>query len=129
MKTEARYELPIFSSGLKEDPIIETKNLNVKLVLDGYDDEDQEKKVIIQFENVLCYKYTSTSFTQTLYGAYDKIVELMESEWLNELKQVNKDKFNYWGLKHYVLYLDGIGLYQFIAQRYETTVVLIEQQM
>lgn len=43
----------------------------------------------------------------------------MDSEWLDELKGINKEDFDYWKPKHYIIYLDGIGMFQFIAQGYE----------
>ena len=58
-------------------------------------------------------------FTSELYDAYDKVVEVIDSEWLEELKKVNEEDFSYWKPKHYILYLDGFGMYQFIAQSLE----------
>ena len=38
---------------------------------------------------------------------------------LEELKKINLDDFSFWKPKHYVLYLDRFGMYQFIAQSFE----------
>lgn len=119
MTSEIKYELPIFSSSLEKEPIIDYKDLNMKIELIGTDAENRLRRIKIKFNSVLCNKHTSARFTPKLYESYDRIVELADSEWLTELKNINKEYFNYWNLKHYIIYLDGFGMYQFIAQGYE----------
>lgn len=43
----------------------------------------------------------------------------MDSEWLEELKGINEEDYNYWKPKHYIMYLDEVGMFQFIAQGFE----------
>lgn len=119
MKNEIVYEIPVYSSNLDKDPLILSQDMNMKIELVGVDDENRLRKISIQFNSVICYKYTLSRFTPKLYDSYDKIVELVDSDWLMELKKLNEEDFNYWNPKHYVLYLDGIGLFQFISQNYE----------
>lgn len=119
MKNEIKYELPVYSSSLERDPIIWSEDMNMKIELIGADNENRIRKIRIQFNSVLCNKHTSARFTPKLHDSYDKIVELVESEWLTELKKLNEEDFNYWQPKHYIIYLDGVGMFQFIAQSYE----------
>lgn len=119
MKSEIKYELPIYSSTLEQDPVFESKDMNIGIELLGMDEESRLRKIVIKFISVLCNKHTSVRFTPELYDSYDRIVELVDSEWLAELKDVNKENFNYWNPKHYIMYLDGVGMFQFIAQGYE----------
>lgn len=119
MKSEIKYELPIFSSTLEKDPIIEIKNLDMKIELIGSDEENRIRKVSVCFNTVICNKHTDANFTPVLFGSYDKIVELINSEWLEELRNINQEEFNFWNPKHYVLYLDDIGMFQFIAKGFE----------
>ena len=119
MKSEIKYELPIYSSTLERDPIIETENMNMKIELIGEDEENKIRKIVIRFKTVICNKHTDASFTPQLFDSYDRIVELVDSEWLEELKSINQEAFNYWNPKHYILYLTDIGMFQFIAQGYE----------
>lgn len=119
MNSEKKYELPIYSSALEEDPIIISKNMDMNIKLNGYDDKNRLKKIMICFKAVICYKYTSARFSTKLHDSYDRIVELTDSEWLEELMEINKEDYNYWKPKHYLLYLDEVGLFQFIAQDYE----------
>lgn len=119
MNSEIKYELPIYSATLEEDPIIISKNMDMNIKLNGYDNNNRLKKIMICFKTVICHKYTSTRFSTKLHDSYDRIVELTDSEWLEELKKINKEDYNYWKPKHYLLYLDEVGLFQFIAQDYE----------
>lgn len=119
MINKIRYELPMLSSNLTQDPIIRFEDMDVKIEIEGYNEEDKLNKITITFISVLCIKQTSARFTPKLYEAYDRIVELINSEWLEKLKSVNEGDFNYWKPKHFILYLDGIGMYQFIAQSFE----------
>jgi len=63
--------------------------------------------------------HTSERFTRTLLNAYDTLVEIEESDWLNELKELNENDFSYWNLKHYTIFFDKIGMYQFVAKGYK----------
>lgn len=119
MKNEIKYELPIYSSNLEGDPILFSEDMNMKIELMGVDDKNRSRKISIKFNSVICNKYTSARFTPDLYDSYDKIVELIDSEWLEELKKLNEEDFYYWQPKHYIIYLDGVGMFQFIAQNYE----------
>ncbi|MDD4688791.1 MAG: hypothetical protein PHE51_03470 [Eubacteriales bacterium] len=121
MKSYIKYELPIFSSSLINNPVVKPEDMNIILELTGFDEKDKLKKIIIQFNSVVCYKYTLAGFTPKLYNSYDKIVELKESEWLQELKNINQEKFSYWKPSHYIIYLDEVGMFQFIAKGYEVT--------
>ena len=40
MKSETKYELPMFSSNMEKEPQIEFKNMDVKIVIEGYDEND-----------------------------------------------------------------------------------------
>lgn len=118
---EVKYELPMFSSNLISEPNIIIKNMDVEIIIEGYDDEELFSRICIKFSSVLGMKHTSARFTPEMYGAYDKIVQLSESEWLKEMQKLNNDDYCYWKPNHYVMYLDGMGLYQFIAKSIEVT--------
>lgn len=118
MKYEIKEELPIFSSDLEQDPIIKSKDMDMEIHLIGMNEENTLRKILIKFNDVLCYKHTSVRFTPKLYDSYDRVVELLDSEWLVELKEINQEYFDYWNPKHYIIYLDGVGMFQFVAKGY-----------
>lgn len=119
MKIKIKYELPIFSSALEKNPIIKSKDMNTEIELIGIDEENKLRKIIIKFNRVICNKHVLSGFMSKLYDSYDRIVELVESRWLEELKIINEEEFSYWNPKHYIIYLDEIGMFEFIAQGYE----------
>lgn len=119
MNVKIKYELPIFSSSLEGDPIVESKDMNIEIKLLGRDEGGRLRKISLKFNAVICYKYTSVRFTPKLFNSYDRVVELLDSEWLDELKKINAESFAYWNPKHYITCLDDSGLFQFIAQGYE----------
>ena len=116
-KSEIKYELSIL--WLKKDPIVEYKGMDMEIKLIGIDEEDRSRKTVIKFNSLISDKHTSDKFTPKLYGSYNRLVELVDSEWLDELKSINEEWFNYYKPKHYVIYLFGKGLYQVAAQGYE----------
>lgn len=109
------YELKMFSSNLIKEPEFIIDGMKNILKIEGYDDEGRINKVKVELDSVLCYKKTSARFTPKLYDSYDKIVELLDSDWLNELKAINNEYYDFWKPKHFILFLDGIGMYEFIA--------------
>lgn len=119
MKSIIKYELPIFSSTLEDDPIIEFDEIDMKIILTGGDEQGKLKKITLKFHSVICFKRTSARFTPKLFDSYDRIVELVDSEWLKELRGINEEGFNYWSPRHYIIYLEGVGMFQFIAKKYE----------
>lgn len=104
---------------LERDPIVKSKDMDMEIELFGIDEENRLRKIIIKFISVLCNKHTSARFTPKLYDSYDRVIELADSEWIEELKGINEREFNYWKPKHYIIYLDEVGMFQFIARGYE----------
>lgn len=60
----------------------------------------------------------SSTFTIDSLNAYDNIVELRDSEWLNEIEKINKRDFEFWKPKHYAIKLADDGMFQFIAREF-----------
>ena len=109
------YELKMFSSNLKNEPEFIVDGMKNILKIEGYDDEGRINKVRVELDSVLCYKRTSARFTPKLYDSYDKVVEILDSDWLNEIKAINNEDYDFWKPRHFILYLDEIGMYEFIA--------------
>ena len=114
MRTNKLWELPILSSELEDEMNFEVENANAILTLNH-----KSVSIRIKFETALCHLHTSERFTKSILGAYDAIVEIEESEWIKELEELNSSDVIFWGLKHYAVYIEKMGLYQFIAEKYE----------
>ncbi len=113
------YELPMLTSNLYQEPSITIHNMNIAIELMGGDVDNKNKRVKLIFKNVLCHMHTSERFTKKMLNAYDTVVEIKNSYWLKELKKLNERDFQFWFPRHFAVYLDGIGMYQFIAKNYE----------
>jgi hypothetical protein len=98
--------------------MIEFEGMNMIIELKGYDDVDKYHECRIKFNSVIGYQYAMAGFTITL-DSYDKIVEIKNKEWIKQYKNANEEENNYWKPKHYAIYLDEIGLYQFLAQSFD----------
>lgn len=51
-----------------------------------------------------------------MYESYDRLVEIENSSWIEELKIYRMDKYQYFPSKHYVMYLLNDGLIEVISQ-------------
>ena len=117
MEINKMFELPMLSSELDEEIRVEIENFNVNIIVTYFD--TNERKLIICFKNALCHIHTSKRFTKQMLNAYDKIVEVVNSEWLSELQKLNEIDFAFWKPRHFAIYLEKLGMYQIIAQEYE----------
>ncbi len=123
MKSRLLYEIPVFSNTLTENPLLKSNGMDMLLELNGYDDNDSLIKISFWFDTVVCHKHTSTRFTSEWYDiAYERLVEIIDSKWLEELKRFNPEEFKLWNPKHYVIFLDGAGMFHFISRGYEVSI-------
>ena len=91
-------------------------------LLFDYYDENKNDAVFnsgIVFDAVQAHRHSTEKFTKYLLGAYDRLVEIIDSEWVEQLIEVNKGIADYWNIKHYAIFLDSNGLYEFIARDYK----------
>lgn len=122
MNTIKLWELPVLSTCLYDNGVnLYYAKANATLTFDYYDqnDNDQVYNGGIFFETVLCHRHSSERFTKSLMNAYDTLVEIKDSQWLKELKGLNETDYGFWKLKHFAIYFDGYGLYEFIAKTAE----------
>lgn len=114
MKKEMLWELPIFSQELS----------GVNLYCDGIEAKLElthcSDIFVIQFIGVCCYRHSRERFMDLniMDGCYDKMTMIQESEWISELKKLHetaREQMSLKSPKHYAIYLDSVGLYEFIA--------------
>lgn len=126
------YELPILSSlidnnlhvcgnsSLLGNNLYLCENgFDATLIFSYYDDNKIEITIELKFGSVLCYKFTSERYTEDLLDAYDTVVQIDDSDWLIEMKKRDERDFKFWHPKHFAIFFDGVGLYQFIARDFE----------
>lgn len=112
------WEFPVVSTCLAEG--------GVKLIYPGgkawllfdYYDENNNNAIFnagIRFDAVQAHKHSSEKFSTFVIDTYDYLVEIVDSEWVNQLREINKEIADFWNIKHYAIFLDSNGLYEFIA--------------
>ena len=128
MRVKELWHFPVPSAGgLATDVKLCYPSENAKTILlfDYYDstfyDEKGYDEVFstgIQFDMAQALRHFSEKFV-TSFDAYDKLIEILDSEWVTELKRVNNEVADYWNIKHYAILLDSNGLYEIIASGYK----------
>ncbi|HEY8696090.1 MAG TPA: hypothetical protein VIM02_00605 [Rhizomicrobium sp.] len=80
------------------------------------------RKSGIQFENISALRERAEPSCTAWHveGSYDTLVEIEESPWLAEIisdiPEVLRPK---WGLRHYMIYIDSSGCFEFIAKSWK----------
>jgi len=86
-----------------------------------YFDVEKDDKIFnsgIIFDAAVAHRHSSEKFTKFISEAYDKLIEIKDSDWVKELTLLSSEWSNFWKIKHYAIYLDSYGLYEFIASGY-----------
>lgn len=121
MKVNKLWEFPVPSTCLAEGGVkLIYPGGDAWLTFDYYDIEkgDAVFNSGILFEAVQAHRHSSEKFLVSLMGAYDSLVEILDSEWVRQLRQIDRKIADYWDIKHYAIFLDSNGLYEFIARGY-----------
>lgn len=118
MESKIVYELPMFSSLLIEPPSIEFKGVDIILGLKGYDSDDVYSEVSLKFNFVIELRKTSTDFSFTR-GAYDKVVEIFDSNLLFEFRKKNEVNFKIRSFRNFILYLDDWDFFEILCSDFE----------
>ena len=72
----------------------------------------------VSFRASQAYRHSCDMFV-TCFDAYDTLIEIEDSEWVAEMRQINREIADYWDIKHYAIFLDSNGLYEFIARGFK----------
>ena len=117
MKAKELWRIPVPSTAVGSAHML-YGNADVLLRFD-YSDEaynDTEFNAGILFKAVLGFKHDSEGFAITTMDAYDRLVEIADSDWLSEYQKANPRVANLFNIKHYAIFLKSCGLYEFIAK-------------
>lgn len=84
--------------------------------------EGQYETRSVCFQSVVAYKFTSEYACEPwMTKAYDRLLKLGNSFWLDQFRSNYRGE-NPDGLKHFVVYFDGYGFYEVIAQEFSVGV-------
>lgn len=122
MKIIKLWEFPVPSTNIWKGVHLFYPGADVYLLFDYVVDvagNSEIKNSGIVFEGVMSHKHTSEKFLTSLMNSYDTLVEIVDSDWVKQFYKINFKIAAYWNLKHYAIFLDSNGLYEFLARGYE----------
>jgi hypothetical protein len=116
MKITEVYIIKELAQEFVRDPKIETVDNNAKLIYE-YDGECGETETKgITFQDVLASKYTPQSGIELyMVEAYNAVSVVDDSPWLTEFGVGIAEQ----GYKHFIVYFDDFGAYEFLAKNFE----------
>ncbi len=116
MKVKELWRIPVPSTQVQGEQLLFNGG-NALLRFDYYDVEKNDAMFTagILFDFVAGFKHDSEGFATTLMDAYDRLVEIIDSEWVAEYRKTNQRAANLFDIKHYAIFLKSCGLYEFVA--------------
>jgi len=117
MKAKELWRIPVPSTEVQGEQLLCT-GAEALLRFDYCDVEKNEAMFTagIFFDAVVGFKHDSEGFAATLMDAYDRLVEIVDSDWVAEYRKTNPRIADLFDIKHYAIFLKSCGLYEFIAK-------------
>jgi len=115
------YTVPVPSTNFTREAYLDCSGITPELRY-GYESETAEYCARIRFEKVAALRTRSERFCSAWHieGAYDTLVEVTESSWIAEiLGDVPAQYRAEWMPRHFMIYLDSVGCFEFLAQSWE----------
>ena len=121
------WEFPVASTSIVSDVRL-IYGSKVCLFFDYY---DRNKNTIfnsgilfncVQAHRHICEKFLESESKKNadyIIKAYDFLVEYVDSEWVNYFRKLDKKTADFWNIKHFGIFLDSNGFFEFIAKSYK----------
>lgn len=118
MRVRKLFEIPQPSTAAVEDPTLHMGQGGVWIVIECYDLGEPLVRSTIKIHSCRAIRKLAELYCKVWHlQAYDTVCEVEDSTWAEELKQATPEGHeNQWVLKHFMLYLDSVGHYEFIAE-------------
>lgn len=118
MDIKKLWEFPVPSTCINGGVKLYFAGGDATLKFDYYDEEKNDNIFNggVLFEAAISHRHSSEKFTKFISEAYDTLIEINDSTWVQELKSLSPEWAEYWKIRHYAIYLDSYGLYEFIAR-------------
>ena len=122
-KTIKHWTFPVPSTSIYSGVQLLYPGANAILLFDYYNENNTDTVIYnssIKFEMVRAFKHHSEGF-KVINEAYDNLIEIMDSEWVNQLKTINRhwNMHKLYKLRHFAIYLDSNGLFEFVANDFK----------
>jgi hypothetical protein len=118
---KAIYTVPVCSTGFTKEAFLDCSGISPTLRY-AYETGAGECSSGIVFKQVSAFRKRSERLSRVWHmdKAYDTLVEIEESSWVAELKNDVPEPYRAdWNPNHYMIYLDSVGCFEFLAQSWE----------
>ncbi len=113
MEVEKVLEIDELAQEFMEPPKVEKRGKDLVLMFDYELELGGYQWTGITFKNVVQYRHTPDNMINVdIVKAYNAVGIVKESNWL---KEENFDKFDGKIYKHFLIYFDGFGAYEFLC--------------
>ncbi len=118
MNKKLRGKLSMPSTDITSDVVLDSDGENATLSF-TFDDGGNRFDTGITFHKVRAGRWRAEGHCTKwqIDGAYDTIVEVQGSDWIDELS--NPESLNpndEWPMHHFMLYMDSAGCFEFVAE-------------
>lgn len=118
MRVRKLFEIPQPSTAAVADPTFHQGQDGVWIAIECYDLGEPLVRSTIKVHSCRAFRKLAELYCKVWHNqAYDTVCEVEESAWVEELRQATPGGYDYkWVLKHFMLYLDSVGCYEFVAE-------------
>lgn len=113
-----RGTIPTPSTAITEGPVLVHDGGSATIQFQ-FDREGEQFSSGLTFERVRAMQHRAESCCTPWHieGAYDAVVEVVESTWVRDLLEAEPDyRAGHWVVRHFMLYLDSAGCFEFAAE-------------
>ncbi len=115
------YTVPAASTEFTKEAFLDCSGISPTLRY-GYETDDGECRSGIAFKQVSAFRKRGERCCSAWHieGAYDTLLEIEESSWVAEMRaDVPEPYRGDWKPLHFMIYLDSVGCFEFLAQSWE----------
>ncbi len=118
MPVRKLFEIPYPSTSAVESHCFYEGPNGVQLTIDCHDVDAPLVRSTITVHSCRAIRTLAELYCKRWHlQAYDAVCEIEDSPWAGELAKATPSGWeNWWVLKHFMLYLDSMGCYEFIAE-------------
>jgi hypothetical protein len=115
------YTVPVASTDFTREAFLDASGI-APTIRFGYENESGECMSGIKFNQVAAFRKRSERCCSAWHieEAYDTLVEVEVSSWAAEIVSDVPELYRAaWNPHHYMIYLDSVGCFEFLAQSWE----------
>jgi len=117
------FELPVPSTAVEGSIEFLDKGAQVTLVA-HFKEGQLRRRTELSFSKVRAYRHRAEAHCTAghIEGAYDTLVEVTDSDWVNELRRDTAERLrDKWVMRHFMIYFDSSGCYEIVANDWSAT--------